>query len=484
MTAVVLPDLCAVTTSVALLPVPALVYDPADLRILAANGPAAAQYGYDVERLLESDLRLLHPAEDAQAVEDFIQQGMDDGRRASRWRQVRADGSTMWVEITSGPVQVGDRPLRCATLRDVTEAEDHRSRVAAVAAALQVTEDVVVMTGPPTGPRAELRIVEVNGTFARLTGWSAEEAIGRDPHFLLHRDADGEELRALQQAVKDGRPERVELLHARRDGTPFWAELVMSPLRDGDGTVRNVIFILRDVTERRRMHEEALHATRLEAAGRLAGPLAHDFGNLLTIIETAAQLTRLDLPDEGPGLEAIDDIALAAARARQLTQRLVALSQRTVPRPTDVDVGELLRELEPLMRRLAGPDVRMTVRAEGDGPVRVDRTGLEQVVLNLVVNARHAMPDGGELDVQLAREGDWVELRVRDTGVGMPPEVSARATEPFFTTRPAGEGTGLGLTTARHVATTAGGSLRLESAPGRGTLVCLRLRRVADAPQD
>jgi two-component system, cell cycle sensor histidine kinase and response regulator CckA len=252
--------------------------------------------------------------------------------------------------------------------------------------------------------------------------------------------------------------------------------------------------------ERRRLEQQFLHAQKMEAVGRLAGGLAHDFNNVLTAILGAVELGLLDVPPtSGPLREELEIIRDAAMRAKDLIRRLLAFSERQVLQPAVVDLNRLVTDIGKLLRRLIGEDVELVLaRAPDLGAVRVDAGQIEQVLVNLAVNARDAMPAGGRLTIATANvelaggdaspapalpPGPYVRLEVTDTGTGMVAETRAHLFEPFFTTKPPGKGTGLGLATVYGIVHQSGGSVVVDSAPGRGATFHVYLPRVAEAPE-
>ncbi len=274
-----------------------------------------------------------------------------------------------------------------------------------------------------------------------------------------------------------------------------------APLRDADGRVVGMIGSARDITDRKRAEQALLaaeerfqQAQRLESVGRLAGGVAHDFNNLLTVILGATDVLREDLQAGRPvSSEDLEQIAAAGGRARELTGQLLAFARRQVTAPVPLDLGVAVGASERLLRRVLGEDVRLTVALEAEPwTVICDPAQVEQVILNLAVNARDAMPRGGQLTLRVrnlvltaaeaaleggARAGEWVQLTVQDTGTGMSPEVLAHLFEPFFTTKPKGSGTGLGLATIYGIVTQAGGTVQVRSELGKGTTFDVRLPR-------
>lgn len=280
--------------------------------------------------------------------------------------------------------------------------------------------------------------------------------------------------------------ETLELLHTVYAGQPVVDtleigdkvfELRLSPIA-GEGRVAGVIGVVFDITERRDLELRLQRAQRLETIGQLAGGVAHDFNNLVTVINGYADLALHSLDNPDSLRMDLQEILNAAERAASLTQQLLSFSRRQATRPTVVDLNDILRGVETMLRRLLGAGVELMVElAPAPLLILADAGRLEQVIMNLAINARDAMPEGGELRIS-TRPGpadDEVTLIVTDTGMGMPPEVQARIFDPFYTTK--GHGTGLGLATVQNVVMHAGGSIAVESEPGRGTAFTIRLPR-------
>jgi hypothetical protein len=272
----------------------------------------------------------------------------------------------------------------------------------------------------------------------------------------------------------------IDVLARRRDGSEFPVDLTQSRVDVPDSATLAVIAV-HDVTERRQLEERLRELSKMDAVGRLAGGIAHDFNNLLTVIGGFAELVLRDTPPGAPHRNSIAEIARASERATTLTRQLLAFSRRQVVAAAVIDLDDLVAELTPMLDRLLGEDV-LLVHHRSPGPVEVlaDRGHLEQVVMNLAVNARDAMPHGGRLEIEVAATtvdavpagsplppGRCVLLRVTDSGVGMEPETLAHIFEPFYTTK--ADGTGLGLATVYGVVVQTGGQVEVDSTPGVGT---------------
>jgi PAS domain S-box-containing protein len=271
----------------------------------------------------------------------------------------------------------------------------------------------------------------------------------------------------------------------RRSGGVAWIEQRAGAIHDRDGRAVAVEGILRDITERVRaeqnrveLEQQLRQAERLDSLGRLAGGIAHDFNNILAVISGYATMLAEELDESGPNRADAQAIEQAAARGSALTRQLLIFSRLEPSRPETFDLNVVATDMERLLARTLGEDIELrTVLGPDLPPITMDRSKLEQVLMNAVMNSRAAMPSGGRLTIGTSAEpdGGYVCLTITDTGCGMPPEVAARAFEPFFTTKGRGKGTGLGLATAYGVVTDAGGTITLQSQPDQGTTVRVRL---------
>lgn len=285
------------------------------------------------------------------------------------------------------------------------------------------------------------------------------------------------------------------------DGSPRWVRTSKLPLHDAEGCVVGVLGTYEDITERRELERQLMQAQKLESVGRLAGGVAHDFNNLLTVIFGHVDFLISQLHPDDPARAGVDEIRHAAERAAELTRGLLAYSRRQVLEPVVLDLNQVIGGLESMLRRLIGEDVEMQIRlADGLGRIEADLSQLEQVIVNLVVNARDAMPTGGRLTIETAdvvldeafaadhagaRLGPHVALTVSDTGHGMEAEVLERIYEPFFTTKDVEKGTGLGLSMVYGIVKQSGGSIWCDSELDKGSTFTIYLPRVeaeAEAP--
>ncbi len=333
----------------------------------------------------------------------------------------------------------------------------------------------------------------------RLLGYDLSEFVGRNAMELIHPDDRAGVLVRLQEATAAPRA-RVHVAARVRHKNGSWRHLegVFTNLLD-DPSVDAIVNNYRDVTDRRILEEQVVLSQKMEAIGRLAGGVAHDFNNILTAIGGYSDLLLADLPPDDHRRHDVEEIHQAAQRAAALTQQLLAFSRRQVLQPRVINLNHLVPDVEKMLRRLIGEDILFaTVLHPHLGNVRADPGQLEQVIVNLVVNARDAMPKGGRLTIETrnvvldeayatdhptVKPGRYVMLAVTDSGVGMDEETRLRIFEPFFTTKVRGKGTGLGLATVYGIVQQTGGHIWPYSEPGRGTTMRVYLPRV-DVPAD
>jgi len=326
-----------------------------------------------------------------------------------------------------------------------------------------------------------------------MLGYSRDELIGMGNDRYTDQENRKKLFQAFNSVYRTGEPVKgFDWEVIRKDGKRVYGEVSVSLIRSSTGEPIGFRGIARDITERKRaekemaaLQEQLIQSQKMEAVGRLAGGVAHDFNNLLTVIKGYTQLSLLDLKENNPLWENIQEIQKATERATNLTRQLLAFSRRQILDPKVLDLNSLLRDTEKMLRRMIGEDIELVTRlSEGLGRVKIDPGQFEQVILNLAVNARDAMPSGGKFTIETANAqsdegyalthlgltpGRYVRLSVSDTGVGMSREVQEKAFDPFFTTKEKGKGTGLGLSTVHGIVTQSGGKIWVYSEPGHGT---------------
>jgi PAS domain S-box-containing protein len=410
------------------------------------------------------------------------------------WR-VRKDGTRFWAHVVVDPIRDGAGGLLgfAKITRDLTE------RKAAEQTLRDAREEFELLVQSVTDYAIYMldlagNVVSWNAGARRIKGYAPEEIIGQHfSRFYTEEDrAAGEPERALATALRDGRFEK-EGQRVRKDGTHFWANVVIDPIRGPDGGLRGFAKITRDISERKQnehkldLAREALfQAQKMEAIGQLTGGVAHDFNNLLSAIIGSLELVQRRGGDDARSPPLIANALQAAERGATLTKRMLAFARRQELEAEPTDIRVLLAGMAELLEGSLGSGISLSIRhAAGIKPVLVDRNQLEMAVLNLAVNARDAMPEGGSLILDLSNQrlapenalglstGHYVVLSVIDHGTGMDAPTLKRAVEPFYTTKGIGKGTGLGLSMVHGLAEQLHGRLQLESTPGRGTTASL-----------
>ena len=472
--------------------------------IVSWNPGAERIKGYNPQEIIGQHFSRFYTEEDrAAGIPQYaLATAVEAGRFTSEAWRVRKDGSRFWALVVIDPIYRDGELIGFAKItRDLTEQR------AAQEAALEserrfrllvqgVTDYAIYMLSP------EGIVTNWNAGAQRIKGYAAHEIVGQHfSRFYTEEDLEREIPRiALERARSEGRFE-AEGWRLRKDGTRFWASVVIDAIHDDDGNLIGFAKITRDLTERRetqleleQSREQLFQSQKMEAVGQMTGGLAHDFNNLLTGITGSLELMRTRLAQGRINeLERFITAALGAAfRAANLTHRLLAFARRQTLDPKPTDANRLVASMSEFIQRTIGPAIVLeTVPAVGLWPTFCDVNQLENAILNLCINGRDAMPDGGRLTIETtnawinadtARQrdmqpGQYVVICVTDTGTGMPPDVIARAFDPFFTTKPTGQGTGLGLSMIYGFVRQSGGQARIYSEVGAGTTVRLYLPR-------
>ncbi len=409
-------------------------------------------------------------------IKERIRQQRDTGQPVPLMEQryLRLDGSEVYVEATATPITFKDQPAHLVFVRDITLRKQIRAEADRLAAAMEQAAEMMVITD------TQGVINYVNAAFEKVTGYSRAEVQGKKPSLLKSGRQDEAFYRQLWETIKAGGTWSGRMVNRRKDGSLYTEDSIISPVKSPGGEIVNYVAVKRDITEQLRLEEQLRHAQKMESVGLLAGGVAHDFNNLLTGITGYAGMLKRSLPPGDQRLGDLQEILYAAERASELTRQLLIFSRKEAAKPVAMDINEGVRATLRLIGRIIGEDVRLeTDLAPEPCVTRMDTGYFSQVLLNLVVNARDAMPKGGTLSIRTRAAappavsgpgaGRTLLLEVEDTGCGMSPEVQARVFEPFFTTKERGKGTGLGLPTVYGIVEQAGGKIELSSAPGKGT---------------
>ncbi len=463
-------------------------------RVSTWNPGAERFKGYKADEIIGEHFSRFYTEEDRES--DFPGRALRIAAREGRfeaegWR-VRKDGSRFWAHVVIDPIRADDGTLLgfAKITRDVTTQREQQAALfeseQRFRLLVQGVRDCAIYMLDRDGI-----ITNWNAGAELIKGYRADEVVGRHfSRFYTEEDrAAGEPQRALETALREGKFER-EAWRVRKDGSLFWAQVLIDPIYDESGEHVGFAKVTRDATERKRAAEELedaraalAQAQKLQALGELAGGVAHDFNNLMTVVVGSADFLRRR-PNLSPEKrqQYVNAIFETGTRATKLTDQLLAFGRRRPLRRSVIDVNACLGSLSDMLKRTLGSQIKVELSlAEDAGRVEVDPTQLDTAILNAAINARDAMPAGGVLRiataVQPGDDGNEVRIDVIDSGLGMPQRVLERAFDPFFTTKDVGEGTGLGLSQIHGFAAQAGGRAELKSAEGEGTTLSIVLPR-------
>lgn len=462
----------------------AILVRDADHHVTFWNKSASMLYGWPAPEAIGQSVRDLLYADPGEfdAAHEAL---MRDGEWVGELTQVARDGQRLHIEARWTLVRDAEG-APASVLCINTDIRQRRQSEAALKLrdrAIQEVSQGILITdaSQPDHP-----IIYASAGFSRMTGYETGDVLGRNCRLLQGKDTDPAVVQALRDAIAQGRPCAVEILNYRKDGTPFWNALSISPVLDDKGQLQHFVGLQQDITERRRLETQLLQSQKMEAIGRLAGGIAHDFNNLLTIVSghTERLLASPDLPDAVR--DAAKAIGSAGDRAAAMTAKLLGFSRQSMMQPRVIDLNAVVTAAEDLIRPLLGSriDYSATLAPVLD-LVHVDPMQIDQVLMNLVINARDAMPDGGKLTLETTNvmldegyagthidcnPGPHVMLAISDTGSGIPATVLPHIFEPFFTTKEVGKGTGLGLATVYGIVQQSGGCIHVYSEPGHGSV--------------
>jgi PAS domain S-box-containing protein len=466
-----------------------------DGRIAYANPACVEMFGYQ-KPLVGVPMTVLFAAGSREQVDEILRERRPDEPAPELYEAtgVRGDGHAFSVELRVTPVEFAGRAGTQAILRDITGRKRMEAEIRGSEERYRLLFErnlAGVYRSTPDG-----RLLECNRAYARMMGYGSPAEAMAQPGSAFHPTSEGRQ-RVLDRLRREGSLVNLERQVPRKDGTLVWVAENVSLLptdEEGGEVLLGTVF---DMTERRRLEEQLLQSQKMEAVGRLAGGIAHDFNNLLTAVSGYSELLLRDLPEGDPRRECAEEIRKAGSRAAGLTQQLLAFSRRQVLEPRVLDLNAVIAGMERMLRRVIGEDIELLTAMQPElWRTRADPGQIEQAILNLVVNARDAMPRGGKLTLETAnveldekfagvyatvQPGPHVMLAVSDTGIGMDAELQARLFEPFFTTKEHGKGTGLGLSTTYGIVKQSGGSIWVYSEPGHGTTFKIYLPR-CDAP--
>jgi len=473
-------------------PAAVLIVDLTEDRFVDVNEAFERISGYRRDEVIgrtSSELGMWNDLNDRERV---LGQLRADGRIRNLEYAFRSKTGSMGTGLISAElIELDGRPCALAAAIDVTEHKQIEQRLNNLATAIEHAGEQIVITD------LDGVIQYCNPAFEKITGYSREEAVGANPRILKSGRHTAEFYGQLWTTIKNGEVWTGHLVNKKKDGSLYEEDATISPIRDALGKITGFVAVKRDVTQQLQLERQFQQAQKLESIGRLAGGVAHDFNNILTVINGYSDflLTALDRTD--PLWSNADEIRKASERATSLTKQLLAFSRKQVIEPKTMDVNTTIRDSEQMLQRLIGEDITLTTRLDPFlGQVLADPEQVHQVIMNLIINARDAMPEGGLLDIATlnvevtdddarsrpdAKPGRYVMMAVTDGGTGMDENTRQQIFEPFFTTKERDKGTGLGLSTVYGIVRQSGGWIDVSSEVGVETSFKLYFPRI-DGP--
>ena len=438
--------------------------------------------GYTPEELIgKNGFNFVHP-DDYKRVFGTFMAGVLANKAMDKVevRSKHKDGSWRYLECSAKNLLLDPQVYGVVvSSRDITERRDAELQRRLQSHALEAASNGVVITD------TEGKIVWVNAAFSRMTGYSSEEVIGKNPRILKSGEQSRKVYEELWSTILTGKTWSGELINRRKDGSLYFEKQTITPVMDDPQTITHFIAIKEDISSDKKLEAQFRQAQKMEAVGRLAGGVAHDFNNLLTVIIGQSDIALNDMAPGNPMHGRIQEVRNCGARAANLTRQLLAFSRKQIFQIKSCDLNEIVLGSDKMLRRLLGEDVELvTMLGQNLKPIKVDAAQIEQVLMNLAVNARDAMPKGGKLVIETSEvtvdskraanfpgfvPGNYLQLKIQDTGTGINPEVKAHLFEPFFTTKEKGKGTGLGLATVYGIIKQSKGFIYVETEENKGT---------------
>jgi len=463
-----------------------MILDPETGSILDVNKAAVSYYGWPRERLIRMNIKEINTLP-PEAVFQEMNKAKTLKRIHFEFRHRRADGSVRDVEVFSSRILLGGKEALHSIVHDVTErkrAEVERERL--LAAIEQAGEAVCITDVNGT-------IQYVNPAFETITGYSRAEAVGENPRILKSGLQDDAFYRNLWETIASGSTWKGQLVNRRKTGELYTEDVTISPVCDATGSIANYVAVKHDITEKQQLTAQLMQAQKMESVGQLAGGVAHDFNNMLTVIIGHTQMLLHQTDAAQPAHADLSAILNAAERSARITRQLLAFARRQPIAPRVLDLNDTVERMLKMLRRLIGEDINL-VWSPGRNlwPVRMDPSQIDQVLANLCVNARDAIDGVGKITIETANAaldtafddsqsdfvpGDFALLAVSDNGCGMDKHTLDKIFDPFFTTKELGRGTGLGLSTVYGIVKQNNGLIRVYSEPGQGTTFKIYLPR-------
>ncbi len=453
--------------------------------------------GFTVEESCKYDwwVNSLHP-EDRDRVLAITGQNAPQKSYSIEYRVRHKDGTYRWVEDNNRAMSDASQQKAAVGIwTDITARKNAEESLRLLGSAVEQSKESIMITDAELdlpGPK----IIFINPAFTQMTGYAAEEVIGKTPRILQGPGTDKAVLRRLRKNLEQGEVFEGEAINYRKDGKEFDVEWQIAPLRNASGKITHFLATQHDITARKKLEAQFRQAQKMEGIGQLAGGVAHDFNNILAIIQMQSDLLKNSTGLSADQSEFAEEIGVTVQRAAALTRQLLLFSRREVYQPRNLDLSESIANTIKMLRRILGENIEVQLKLASQPMfLHADAGMLDQVLLNLAVNARDAMPNGGQLVIETSgcefdefaasqstqvRVGSFVRLSVSDSGCGIPPEILPRIFEPFFTTKEVGKGTGLGLATVLGIVQQHEGWINVYSELNHGTTFRIYLPRLVN----
>lgn len=474
--------------------------DGVEFKVADCNASAITMFGGPYEQLVGTDIMDVSPPvqpdgrPSKEVGDEKIQAALQGQPQSFEWRHCRFDGVEFDAEVLLNRVDLGEEEYYLqAIIRDVTErkrAEQERRRLSVV---IEQAPESVIITD------IDAAILYINPAFEQETGYTRTEVIGQNPRILQSGQHDPVFYEDLWTTLIAGKVWHGRIVNKKKDGTLYTIEATIGPVHNELGQIVNYVSMRRDVTRELQLEEQYMRSQRMEAVGQLTGGIAHDFNNLLTAINGFAELIQYRLLPDDPLQELINNILHSGRRAADLVKQLLAFSRKQIIEPKVLNLNLVVVDMGAMLQRVIGENIQLKMMLSPDlWSVKVDPAQIEQIIANLAVNARDAMPDGGQLTIETgnvvldsdyvathlgAQPGEHILLAMSDTGIGISEEVQAHIFEPFFTTKEVGKGTGLGLATVYGIVKQNNGNIWVYSEEGHGSTFKIYLPRSPEPMQ-
>ncbi len=463
---------------------------------LAVNHGAELMYGYPKEFFIGKTPEVIAAPgkNDLDQLVKLIELAAKGEPQRFEFWGMRKNGEVFPKEVRIHKGNYFGQEVIVAFAQDISKRRENEQRLRTLSQTVEQSPVQVVLTN------VNKEIEYVNKSFTDVTGFTPEEVIGKTPDFLRTEHEGPKVYGQLWKAIEKGNIWQGELVSQTKTGKKIYEDVTASPLFDEKGNISHYIAFKIEITERKKLEEEFRQSQKMEAIGRLAGGVAHDFNNLLTVIIGYSELMLAQISEKDPLYNRIKQIDKAGRRAESLTRQLLAFSRKQILQPKVLNLNQMIGDMEKMLRRLIGEHIELqTVLSDDLGNIKADPGQIEQVIMNLSINARDAMPEGGDLTIatdefSYTKEnfeeeweempfGSYIRLNISDTGIGMDEDVKSQIFEPFFTTKEKGKGTGLGLSTVYGIIKQSKGYIFVSSEKGRGTTFQLFFPHVLDAEE-